>query len=195
MAAAHASNNSLLEAIGGGIKAYAATTADAIANRVAAAFPAEALRAELNAAPRSSYFSPYKRSLITVINRNGGFDLQNGSYGALAVPTPGSNPFRGVADKEAVKGRLATMSRLIRAVPQLETPVAVGADSRPLGSFATIAALADKGYESSSAISRPRRPRSSRMSPRNGSTTRTGARCTIGLRRCVNLPGSRESIS
>ena len=52
-----------------------------------------------------------------------------------------------------MKGRLATMSRLIRAVPQLETPVAVGADSRPLGSFATIAALADKGYESSSAIS------------------------------------------
>ena len=47
VAAAHASNNSLLEAIGAeGFKAYAATTADAIANRVAAAFPAEALRAE-----------------------------------------------------------------------------------------------------------------------------------------------------
>ena len=42
----------------------------------------------MNAAPRSSDSSPYKRSLITVLDRNGAFDLQNGSYGALAVPTP-----------------------------------------------------------------------------------------------------------
>jgi hypothetical protein len=151
-AATHANPHSLLRAVGAKeFATYATATADAIANRVAAAFPTEALRAELKAAPRSKYFGRYKSGLETFFNRNGGFDLRDGSYGALNTPK-GARAFRGISDKAAVKERLATITRLFRALPQPEASAAATADSRPLGPFSTIAALADKGYGSSSAI-------------------------------------------
>jgi hypothetical protein len=152
-AAAEANPDSLLAAVGADeFKSYAATTADAIANRVAASFPTETLRTELKASPRSTYFSQYKSGLETFLERDGGFDLRDGAFGALDGRN-GANRFRVIPDKDAVKERVATMTRLYRVLPEREASAAATAGSMPLGSFAKIAALADKGYDSSAAIS------------------------------------------
>ena len=154
-AAAHANPDSLLKGVGPKeFGAYAAATAGAVATRVAAAFPTQTLRAELKAAPRSTYFGRYTSSLETFFERNGDFDLRDVSYDELNGPK-GADRFRGIPDqdKDAVKERLAAIIRLFRALPEPGTSTTEVAAFRPLGSFATIAALADNGYRSSSAIS------------------------------------------
>ena len=135
VAAARANPNGRGDTLGGKrLRAYAASAADAIAQSVAAAYPTDALRAGLRAAPKKSYFGQYGKSLQAFFARNGDFDVRNAFDGSLGS-------FRGVPDQAAVKERLGTLARLYRALPG------------PEASFSTITVLADKGYRSSSAIS------------------------------------------
>ena len=152
-AAGRANPNSLLAAVGAEqFKTYASASAEAIANRVAAAFPTEALLTELKAFAAEQVLQSVQERPRDVPRRDGGFDLRDGWFGGLDGRN-GASRFRGIPDKDAVKERLATMTRLYRVLPDREASVALTPGSLPLGSFATIAALADKGYDSSSAIS------------------------------------------
>jgi hypothetical protein len=151
--AARSNGDALLAAVGAkGFKAVADARARAVTADVAAAFPTEALRAELKAAPKTSYFGRYKTGLERFLDRNGGFDLR-GDLFSVFNPPDGSDPFRGIPDKEAVKERLGTIVRLYRALPDPRTTDRASSDSVPSGPLAAIGTLTKNGYDSSSAIS------------------------------------------
>jgi hypothetical protein len=141
-------------------KVLADSTAKAIAAKVEATFPTQALRAELSAAPANHYFGRYRTGLGKFFDNfkrernNSGFDIRTDLYTALNPPD-GSNLYSGISDKEEVKKRLGTMARLYRALPDDETtmPAAPVDDSEPTSAFTAISTLAEKDYYSSSAIS------------------------------------------
>src|SRR5262249_34082795 len=123
-------------------EAFARSMADDLTRKVAATFPTQLLREELSSASKDGYFGKYKRSLSQFFERNNDLDLRNGLH-SIFRPQDGSDPFRRIPDKNAVIERVGTLARLYRTLPVGEP-----------GALARISVLAEKGFDSSFAISR-----------------------------------------
>ncbi len=132
-------------------RAFVESTADGIANKVTAVFPTDTMRAELASGPISSYFGQYRGGLTKFFDNNPDFDIRE-NVSATLDPSSGSDPFRGVSDKPAVRERVGTLLRLYRALPEvLQNGPGIAPETAP-NLLSKISALTDKHYYSSSAI-------------------------------------------